>query len=70
MFLVSEGQAIRSFSDEVNRPSDSTGQNQLNAHSDDFDLYYCGEWDSESGVFDCKTPTQVVTGKQVRTGDK
>lgn len=63
MFLVSSGQAIRSFTDEVNR---SAPDNQLFNHPDDFDLYTLGEWDTDTGLFDSKVPEQVATGKQVK----
>lgn len=62
MFLVSRGQAIRSFSDEVNRKDE---QNQLYQHPDDFDLYECGEFESESGEFQTAIPTVVCRGKDV-----
>jgi len=62
MFLMSAGQATRSFTDEVNR---SATDNALYAHSDDFDLYYLGEYDTSNGLFNTSTPTMVVTGKSV-----
>lgn len=67
MFMVSEGQAIRSFGDEVNRKE---RENQLYAHSVDFDLYKLGSWDSDSGLFESIVPEQVATGKQLRETDK
>ena len=63
MFLVNEGQAIRSFSDEVNREDKD---NMLCKHCDDFALYSCGTFDTGNGVFYTEAPSQVVTGKQVR----
>ncbi|AXH75919.1 MAG: nonstructural protein [Microviridae sp.] len=63
MFLVSSGQAIRSFTDEVNR---SDKDNQIFMHPDDFDLYLLGEYDSDTGMFDCKSPEQVCIGKNVK----
>jgi hypothetical protein len=63
MFLISVGQAVRSFTDEVNR-ADAT--NGLFAHPDDFDLYTLGSWDSDSGLFDAGVPQMVVAGKSVK----
>jgi hypothetical protein len=61
MFLVSDGQAIRSFGDEVNRKS---ADNNLNAHPEDFDLYKLGSYDTETGLFVCSVPVQILAGKQ------
>lgn len=62
MFLVSQGQAIRSFSDEVNRREPD---NQLNKHPDDYDLYLLGTFDTGTGVFVTKSPEMVSVGKSV-----
>lgn len=61
-FVASVGQAIRSFADEVNRVDNN---NQLNKHPDDFDLYLLGEYDDESGSFECSRPSQIAIGKDV-----
>jgi hypothetical protein len=63
MFLVAKGQAIRSFSDEVNR---SAPDNQIFQHPDDFDLFELGSYDSNTGVFETHVPTLVVLGKSVK----
>ena len=64
MFLISEGQAIRSFSDEVNR-DDKT--NQLWSHPDDFDLFYLGEFDTQTAAFaPVVPPAQAAIGKSVK----
>lgn len=64
MFLVSSGQAVRGFADEINR---SDQQNGLFMHPDDYDLYELGEWDSSSAVFSVHArPEQVAIGKQVK----
>lgn len=62
MFLVTAGQAIRSFSDEVNRKA---ADNQIAAHPEDFDLYCLGTWNSSTGVFDSKVPEQIAIGKNL-----
>ncbi|AXH76127.1 MAG: nonstructural protein [Microviridae sp.] len=48
MFLQSTGQAIRSFSDEVNRSADD---NQMNKHPVDFSLFHLGEFDDDAAEF-------------------
>lgn len=45
-FVVSTGQAVRSFKDEINRPAED---NPLNRHPEDFTLYCLGEYDDETG---------------------
>ena len=45
-FLPSVGVAIRSFTDEVNRPSED---NQIYQHPEDFDLFELGEFDDTTG---------------------
>ena len=47
-FLPSVGVAIRSFTDEVNRPSED---NQIYQHPEDFDLFELGEFDDTTGRF-------------------
>lgn len=56
------GQAVRSFTDEVNRKSDD---NQLNRHPDDFDLYVLGTFNSDTGLFDCGVPRMICVGKDI-----
>ena len=63
MFLLSKGQAIRSFSDEVNRAAED---NQLYRHPDDFDLYELGDWETETGEFFPHAPVVLVRGKDVQ----
>ena len=48
-FVASEGVAIRQFQDEVNRESDD---NQLYRHPDDFQLFYLGTFDDNTGAMD------------------
>ena len=47
-FLPSVGVAIRSFTDEVDRPSED---NQIYQHPEDFDLFELGEFDDTTGRF-------------------
>lgn len=63
MFLVSSGQAIRSFTDEVNRQD---AQNQIYQHPDDFDLFQLGEFDTDTGTFSAYQPKQLCVGGSVK----
>ena len=63
MFLIQDGQAIRSFIDEVNRKEDTNG---LYRHPEDFDLYALGEYNTDSGLFTTHTPDQIAIGKNVK----
>jgi len=61
-FSASVGGAVRSFSDEVNRPGEN---NQLRKHPEDFDLFLLGEFDDQTGEFDTTRPAQVAVGKDL-----
>lgn len=63
MVLVNQGQAIRSFSDEVNRDA---ADNMLCKHSDDFDLYMLGSYNSDSGLFETGVPEMIAIGKSLK----
>lgn len=64
MFLMSSGQAIRSFGDEVNR---AEKDNQLYTHPDDFELFELGEYETDSGKLETNGgPQQVATGKRLK----
>ena len=63
MFLITSGQAIRSFTDEVNR---ADKDNQIFAHPDDFDLYSLGSFNTDTGEFVTVVPEQVCIGKLVK----
>lgn len=65
MFLVTNGQAVRSFTDEVNRPAED---NQIYRHPDDFDLYLVGDWNNETCEFTfVGGPECICRGKDVST---
>lgn len=64
VFVANLGGAIRSFGDEVKRPSTEERPNQMNKHPEDFDLFYVGEFDDQTGVFDgLVRPEQIAIGK-------
>ena len=62
MFLVNAGQAIRSFSDEINKNDE---QSILFKHPDDFDLYELGIFDTDEGIFNCSVPRAIAIGKDL-----
>lgn len=63
MFLLSAGQALRSFTDEVNRVA---ADNLLSSHPEDYALYQLGSFDTATGLFSTSPPLQVVLAKSVR----
>jgi len=66
-YLASEGVAVRQFQDEVNRASDD---NQLYKHPDDFQLYYLGTFDDNSGAFDLlASPKMIARAKDIMIRD-
>ena len=62
-FCPTDGLAIRSFMDEVNRSGDD---NQLYKHPDDFDLFRLGMYDDSTGLVETFGPVSLMLGKQVR----
>jgi len=66
-FVASEGVAVRQFQDEVNRSSDD---NQLYKHPDDFNLYYLGTFDDNTGAMDLLAqPKLVARAKDIMIRD-
>lgn len=63
MFLVSAGQALRSFSDEVNRQDTN---NSIYQHPDDYDLFSLGIYDTDTGLFQTNNPQQIGIGKDLK----
>lgn len=63
-YVATEGVAIRQFMDEINR---GDTESQIYQHPDDFDLYYLGTFDDNTGGFDLlASPKQICLGKQVK----
>lgn len=61
--VIANGQAIRDFTDEVNRVADD---NPLYKHPSDYVLYIIGSFDDQSGFIDAlTTPEVLVRGKDV-----
>lgn len=59
-FVPSEGVAIRSFADEVNRAG-----SPINAHPEDYDLFVLGLWHDQDARFECASPRQIAIGKSL-----
>lgn len=62
-FVPSEGAAIRSFGDEINR---AAPDNEMNRHPDDFDLFLLGHFNDNEGTFQTGQPQQLVVGKNLK----
>lgn len=62
-FVLSRGAAIRSFADEINR---AAPDNMLYLHPDDFDMFYLGVYDGDTGEFVCTAPEQIAVGKDLK----
>lgn len=61
-FARALGEALRSFTDEVNRKAPD---NMLNAHSDDYALHLLGWFDDEQGTVDASDKRVLCRGKDV-----
>lgn len=59
IFFKAKGEAIRAFSDEVNRDKSA-----MNAHPEDYTLFLIGEYDVESGLL---TPLMTPTSMGLAT---
>lgn len=60
-FVSARGQAIRAFSDEVNRKA---SDNDLNKHPEDFELFALAEYDDSAGRFgSIGDPESLIRGK-------
>lgn len=72
-FAQTIGQAIRSFSDEINRPGGHQvgSENHMNMHPEDYDLWHLGSFNDATGTFSAEPddrqdwPRQVAIGKNV-----
>jgi len=62
MFMVSPGQMLRAFQDEVNRESKD---NPMFVHPGDYALWSLGEFDTDNGLFRVHAPEQVALAKDV-----
>lgn len=62
MFLISSGHAVRSFSDEINRPDKDS---LLYRHPEDYELFALGVFDTDTAQFETYAPRSVCTGSAV-----
>lgn len=62
IFTQHVGQAVRSFSDEVNRPATD---NVMFQHPEDFSLHELGTFDEATGTVAAHDPRQVARGQDV-----
>lgn len=66
-FVQAVGQAIRSFTDEVNRKDEQ--RSEFARHPDDFDLWLLGQFDDQEGRFTGEQ-AMLVRGKDVLLKDQ
>jgi len=63
VFVAARGQAVRSFTDEIQRTDAS---NEMAKHPEDFELYELGVFDDSTGRFSAQSdPTLLVRGKDL-----
>lgn len=65
-FVPAIGQAVRSFSDQINQAPQPGNPNPLSEHPEDFDLYLLGTYDDSNGHFEAIPPRQVAVGKDLK----
>lgn len=62
IFVPAVGAAVRSFSDEINRP-----ESPYAVHPEDYDLFHLGEYDAAAGAIrPYDKPRQVAIGKDLK----
>lgn len=68
VFAQTEGQAIRSFGDEIQR---AAPDNEMYRHPEDYDLYLVAEFDDQNGQFTNTQdgPKQLGIGKHFAKGE-
>ena len=57
MYFLTDGQAIRSFGDEVNRKD-----TEINKHAKDYSLFRLGEFDDGGAKFELETAPKRLIG--------
>lgn len=68
IFTQSVGQAVRSFSDEVNRVDDA---NTMRSHPNDFALWHLGSFEDSNASFDLlSSPARVSRASEVLIDSK
>lgn len=64
IFVRAQGQAVRSFMDECKNP-----ESQLNKHPNDYELYYIGEYQDETGTIMGVTPERINRATDFTQGE-
>lgn len=63
--MQSDGQAVRSFSDEV-----TNTETPLNKHPEDYALFRCGMFDDATGVITSEEPTPLARAHEIVSAEK
>lgn len=64
IFVRAQGQAVRSFMDECKNP-----ESQLNKYPNDYELYYIGEYQDETGTIMGVTPERINRATDFTQGE-
>lgn len=64
-FVRAKGEAVRSFQDEVNKKD---GQSAIAAHPEDYELYYIGNYNDQTGEIEPLAPELIARAKDLNTG--
>lgn len=67
MFLITEPQAVRMFTNEVNRESND---NPLFTNPDDFEMYRIGFYNTDAGKITPIDPVMIARAKDLHRGNK
>ncbi|QKI28917.1 VP5 [Kummerowia striata gokushovirus] len=66
-FQQNDGTALRSFVNEVNRPSEN---NPIYMNPEDFSLVRIGSWDNEDGTLDGLRPETIAEAQKYKKETK
>lgn len=64
-FVRAKGEAIRSFQDEANS---TTGQSAIAKHPEDYELYFVGNYDEQTGTIHSENPELIARAKDLLKG--
>lgn len=63
IFTPAKGYALRSFRDEIARDHE---ENNMYKHPEDFDLFFLGMFDDQTGQFDQTGAERIMRGRDVK----
>lgn len=66
VFVHTQGLAVRSFRDEINRKA---ADNEMYKHPEDYDLYVVGSFDDASGLLTARKPELIIRGKDCHVSE-